>query len=204
MGIVKIWDRGPYTAPVVWGKPLPGSAAEDQAPPGPAPVSPTRIAAAAALVGVLVWALASVMGLGPNLDVVLVAAFGAAGAVRYGRGRRRLAVVTLLAVAVVGIGWIEAVNKAQYGTLALRGAPPLVRWCGATYRPSGVISSEPSTGSGPTETPILRSPSGYAVFGVAPGPGRACAANGALFVDLGSSHYAAYDAGPASHPVLAR
>ncbi len=191
---------------MVWGKPLPGSAAEDQAPPGPAPVSPTRIAAAAALVGVLVWALASVMGLGPNLDVVLVAAFGAAGAVRYGRGRRRLAVVTLLAlaVAVVGIGWIEAVNKAQYGTLALRGAPPLVRWCGATYRPSGVISSEPSTGSGPTETPILRSPSGYAVFGVAPGAGRACAANGALFVNLGSSHYAAYDAGPASHPVLAR
>lgn len=189
---------------MVWGKPRPGRAAEDQAPPGPLPVSPTRIAAGAALVGALTWALASVVGLGPNLDVVLVAAFGSAGAVRHGRGRRRLAVVTLLAVALVGIGWIEAVNKVQYGTLALRGAPPLVRWCGSTYRPTGVVSSEPSTGTGPAETPILRSPSGYAVFGVAPGTGRSCATSGALFVDLGSSHYAAYDAGRSSHPVLTR
>ena len=124
LGIVKIWDCAPYTAPVVWGKPRPGRAAEDQAPPGPLPVSPTRIAAGGALVGALTWALASVVGLGPNLDVVLVAAFGSAGAVRYGRGRRRLAVVTLLAVALVGIGWIEAVNKVQYGTLALTRRSP--------------------------------------------------------------------------------
>jgi hypothetical protein len=133
-----------------------------------------------------------------------VAALGSAGAVRYGRGRRGLAVVTLLAVALIGIGWIEAVNKAQYGTLALRGAPPLVRWCGATYRPSGVVSSEPSTGAGPRDTRILRSPSGYAVFGVAPGAGRSCGTSGALFVDLGQSHYAAYDTGPSTRPVLAR
>ncbi len=190
---------------MVWGKPLPGSAAKDQAsPPGPAAVSPARIVAAAVLVGALTWALASVVGLGPNLDVVLVAALGSAGAVRYGRGRRTLAVVTLLVVALIGIGWIEAVNKAQYGTLALRGAPPLVRWCGATYRPDGVVTSEPSTGTGPRETRILRSPSGYAVFGVAPGAGRSCGASGALFVDLGASRYAAYGPGASSHPVLVR
>ena len=36
--------------------------------------------------GVVTWTLEAVVGLGPSLDVVLVAALGSAVAVRYGHG----------------------------------------------------------------------------------------------------------------------
>ncbi len=84
---------------------------------------------------------------------------------------------------MAGLGWIELVNKAQYGTLALTGAPPLVRWCGNTYQPSGVITAAASTGDGPTYSQILRTPSGYDVFGVALHGQRSCGATSPLFVE---------------------
>ena len=182
---------------MVWGKSLPGTPAVERAPPDPPPeVSPARILAGLVLVGALTWTLASLAGLGPSLDVVLVAALGSAGAVRFGRGAGRVALVTLLVVALTGLGWIELINKAQYGTLALTGAPPLVRWCGTTYRPSGVVTVEPSAGTGPTYTKILQTPSGYGVFAVALGAHRSCgtsATTGPLFVSIGKARYAAYD-----------
>ena len=113
------------------------------------------------------WALESAAGLGPSAVVVAVAALGRAAAVRYGHAVRRVTLITFVIVAVTGLGWIELINTAQYGTLALTGAPPLVRWCGATYKPSGVVTSELSTGPGAVHSTILRTPSGYDVFGVA-------------------------------------
>jgi hypothetical protein len=163
------------------------------APAPNASVSPTRIVVTLGLVGALTWALASGVGLGPSFVVVLVAALGSGVAVRYGRGARRAAVITLLVVAVTGIGWIEVLNKVQYGTLALTGAPPLVRWCGTTFRPSGVIAARPSAGAGPGYSTILRTPSGYDVFGVTPGAARSCGASGPLFVRVGEGRFAAYD-----------
>jgi hypothetical protein len=144
-------------------------------------------------VGALTWAFASVVGFGPDLVVVLVAALGSGVAVHYGRGARRAAVITLLVVGLTGIGWIEVLNKVQYGTLALTGAPPLVRWCGITFRPSGVVSADPSTGAGPKYSTILRTPSGYDVLGVAPGAARSCGASGPLFVRVGQGRFATYD-----------
>jgi hypothetical protein len=94
---------------------------------------------------------------------------------------------------MAGIGWIETLDKVQYGTLALTGPPPLVRWCGTTYRPSGVITAEPSTGAGPRYSTILRTPSGYDVFGVALGARRSCGDDGPLFVGEGAGRFAAYD-----------
>jgi hypothetical protein len=146
-----------------------------------------------ALVGVATWTLASTAGLGPSWAVVLVAALGTAGAVRFAGVARRMAAVTLLVVAVTGLSWIEMVNQVQYGTLSLTGPPPLVRWCGTTYRPSGVITATASTGTGPRYSKILRTPSGSDVFGVAlRGRGR-CVAIGPLFVGVGDGRYAAYD-----------
>jgi hypothetical protein len=182
---------------VVWGRSLPGTPAVERAPPDPPPeVSPARILAGLALVGVVTWVLASPLGLGPRLEVVLVAAFGAAGTIRFGRGAGRVAVITLLVVALTGLGWIELINKAQYGTLSLTGPPPLVRWCGTTYQPSGVVTAQPSAGAGPKYSEILQTPSGYDVFAVALGAQRSCgssATTGPLFVAIGTSRYAAYD-----------
>ncbi len=178
---------------MVWGKPVPSAPAAEGPLAPAAPVSPSRLLAALGVVGAVTWAVESGAGLGPNLVVVLVAALGASGAVRYGRGVRRVALSTLLVVALAGVGWIELVNKVQYGTLALTGAPPLVRWCGTTYRPSGVVTAAPSTGAGPRYSTILRSPSGYEVFGVALGRERSCGRSGPLFVALGGARYAAYD-----------
>ncbi len=162
-------------------------------PAWPASVSPVRAVAALAPVGALTWALVAVAGLGPSLGVVLVAAFGSAGAVLFARGALRLAVVTLLVLSMTGLGWIELINKAQYGTLALTGAPPLVRWCGNTYKPSGVITAAASTGAGPAYSQILRTPSGYDVFGVSLMGQRSCGTTGPLFVELGKARYAEYD-----------
>ncbi|MGD0380706.1 MAG: hypothetical protein ABSC30_12055 [Acidimicrobiales bacterium] len=182
---------------MVWGTSLPGTPAVERAPPTPAPqVSPARILAGLVLVGALTWTLASIVGMGPNLDVVLGAAFGSAVAILLGRGAGRIALITLLVVALTGIGWIELINTAQYGTLSLTGAPPLVRWCGTTYRPSGVVTADPSAGAGPRYTKILHTPSGYDVFGVALGARRSCGTSatiGPLFVAMGRARYAAYD-----------
>ena len=191
---------------MVWGKPLADT------PTGkltslarPAPVSPLLALAALAPVGALTWALVAVAGLGPSLAVVLVAAFGSAGAVLFARGTLRFAVVTLLVISMTGVGWIELVNKAQYGTLALTGAPPLVRWCGNTYQPSGVITAAASTGAGPTYSQILRTPAGYDVFGVALHGQRSCGMTGPLFVELGKARYAEYDTRtPAPAALVAR
>ena len=179
---------------MVWGKPLPGETTRELIrPSAPAPVSPTRVLAGLAVVGVVTWVLEGVVGLGPGLEVVLAAALGSALAVRVAHLARHVAVVTLVVVALIGLGWVELINKAQYGTLALSGAPPLVRWCGTTYEPSGVVTAEPSTGGGPPYTQILRTPSGYDVFGVALGGHRACGAPVPLFVRVGAQRYRAYD-----------
>jgi hypothetical protein len=148
---------------------------------------------ALAVVGVLTWGLESAGGLGPSWKVVVVAAIGSAVAVRYARVTRRVAVVTLLVVAMTGLGWIELINEVQYGTLALTGAPPQVHWCGTTYVPNGVVAATPSTGAGPAYSEILRTPSGDAVFGVALRGRRSCGASGPLFVGVGPGRYAAYD-----------
>lgn len=189
---------------MVWGKPLPGTAVGESGAALPvASVAPTRILGALALVGAATWALESVAGLGPSVAVVLVAAFGSAAAVRYGHAVRRVAVVTLLVMAASGLGWIELVNKVQYGTLALTGAPPLVRWCGTTYAPSGVVTSDLSAGAGPRYSKILRTPSGYDVYGVALATHHSCGSSGPLFVGVGTARYAAYDptSAPAPKPV---
>jgi hypothetical protein len=146
-----------------------------------------------AVVGLVVWTLVSVAGLGPSWDVVLVAALGSAGVVRFAHAARRVAVVTLLVVAMTGLGWIELINKVQYGTLALTGAPPLVRWCGTTYHRSGVVTVAPSTGAGSAYSKILRTPSGDDVFGEALHGHHSCGTSGALFVDVGHKLFAAYD-----------
>ncbi len=179
---------------MVWGQALPGTPTGEWSSPALRPaVSGARVLAALAVVGVATWALVAVAGLGPNLVVVVLAAFGSGAAILFGRGARRLAVATLLVIALTGVGWIELVNEVQYGTLALTGAPPLVRWCGTTYRPSGVVSADPSTGAGPTYTDILRTPSGYDVFGVGLGEKRSCGTSGPLFVAVGPGRYASYD-----------
>ena len=189
---------------MVWGKPLLDAAVGESGAAEPlTAVSPTRILGALAVVGAATWALESVVGLGPILGVVLVASFGCAAAVRYGHAAGRVAIVTLLVFAASGLGWIELVNKVQYGTLALTGAPPLVRWCGTTYAPSGVVTSDLSTGAGSTYSKILRTPSGYDVFGVALATHHSCGVSGPLFVGVGPSRYAAYDSTspPPSKPV---
>jgi hypothetical protein len=179
---------------VVWGKPLPVTPAGESAPGAlPAPVSPTRILGGLTVVAAVTWALESAAGLGPGVLVVVVAAVGGAVAVHYGRAGRRLALITLLVLAVTGLGWIELINTAQYGTLALTGPPPLVRWCGTTFEPSGVVTTGLSTGPGPTYSEILRTPSGYAVFGIALAAQRACGNTGPLFVGVARARYAAYD-----------
>lgn len=91
---------------------------------GAALVSPRRVLAALSVVGVTSWALESAAGLGPSAVVVAVAALGSAAAVRYGHAVRRVTLITFVIVAVTGLGWIELINTAQYGTLALTGAPP--------------------------------------------------------------------------------
>ena len=180
---------------MVWGKPLPSAPAEESATPTPSGwVSPTRVLAGLGLVAGLTWILESPVGLGPGLEVVLGAALGAAVAVRYGRAARRVALITLMVIALAGVGWIELINKAQYGTLALTGAPPLVRWCGTTFKPSGVITSNLSSGAGPKYTKILKTPSGYDIFGVALARHRSCGTSGPIFVGVRPARYAAYDA----------
>lgn len=183
---------------MVWGKPLVVETAGEPVPGASStPVSPARVLTGLTVAAVATWALESVLGLGPSLLVVGVAGFGAAAAVRYGHAAGRVALITLLVVAVSGLGWIEVINKAQYGTLALTGAPPLVRWCGTTYVPSGVVTSNLSTGAGQRYTKILRTPSGYDVFGVALAAHRSCGRTGPLLVRVGTARYAAYDpAGP--------
>jgi hypothetical protein len=172
---------------------LPEASARALARTPPAPVSRVRVLVALAVVGLLIWTLVSVAGLGPSWEVVLVAAVGSAGAVVLARAARRVAVVTLLVVAMTGLGWIELINQVQYGTLALTGAPPLVRWCGTTYHRSGVITVSPSTGVGPAYSKILRTPSGYDVFGEALHGHHSCGTSGPLFVGVGHKLFAAYD-----------
>jgi len=157
------------------------------------PVSRTRVLAGLALVAVVSWVLVAAAGLGPSWEVALVAGLGSAGAVRFARGTRRVAAITFVVVAVAGFGWIEMVNTVQYGTLSLSGAPPLVRWCGATYKPDGVITASTSTGAGPSYSKILRTPSGDDVFGVALRGRGSCGTSGPLFVGVGPGRYAAYD-----------
>lgn len=179
---------------VVWAKPLLVETVGEPVPgASPTPVSPARVLTALTVVAVATWALESMLGLGPSLLVVVVAAFGAAAAVRVGHAGGRVALITLLVVAVSGLGWIELINRAQFGTLALTGAPPLVRWCGTTYVPSGVVTSDLSTGPGPRYSKILRTPSGYDVFGVALAAHRSCGRSGPLLIRVGTARYAAYD-----------
>jgi hypothetical protein len=154
-------------------------------------VSRGRALAGLGVVGLVTVTLES--SLGPSWGVVLVAGLGSGGAVLCARAGRRFAVVTLLVVSLTGLGWIELVNKVQYGTLALTGAPPLVRWCGTTYRPNGVVTSTLAAGGGATYSKILRTPSGYDVFGLALRGRRSCGAAGTLFVGVGPARYAAYD-----------
>ena len=169
------------------------AASKTQTPP---PVSWSRAAAGLAGVGALTVVLVVGAGLGPSWTVALVAATGAGAAVRVARARTRVAVGALLLVAAAGLGWIELVNKVQYGTLALSGPPPLVRWCGAVYRTSGISATAPEVGGEPAYRPILRTPSGAVVFGVGLGPKRACGATLPLFVGVGPARYVLYSAWP--------
>ncbi len=188
---------------VVWGKPLSVAPAAEPSPGvGAALVSPTRVLGALSVVDVTSWALESAADLGPSVVVVAVAALGSAAAVHYGHAVRRVTLITFFVMAVTGLGWIELINTAQYGTLALTGAPPLVRWCGATYKPSGVVTSELSTGRGSTYSTILRTPSGYDVFGVALAGHHSCATSGPLFVGVARGRYAVYDPEAASPAAL--
>ena len=146
-----------------------------------------------AVVGIVVWLLVSAAGLGPSWGVVLIAAVGTAAAVRFAHAGRRVAAVALVVVAMTGLGWIVLINTVQYGTLALTGAPPLVRWCGVTYRPDGIKTATPSSGVGLPYTKILRTPSGHDVFGVTLHGHHSCGRTGPVFVSVGHGRFAAYD-----------
>lgn len=180
---------------MVWGKALPGTPGRETTSATPqARASPGRALIALGLVGALTWTLTSAIGLGPSWEVAVVAALGVAGAVRFARASRRVAVVTMAVIAIAGLGWIEMINEVQYGTMSLSGAPPLVRWCGITYKPTGVVAAAPSTGAGPSYSRILRTPSGYDVFGVALQQHHSCASTtGPLFVGVGTARFDAYD-----------
>jgi len=70
--------------------------------------------------------LESAAGLGPSVVVVVVAAVGGGGRRALRTRRPRVALIAFLALGVTGLGWIELINTAQYGTLALTGAPRVV------------------------------------------------------------------------------
>ena len=103
----------------------PGAPAEDRRRPDPAARVPTRVARRRWRW----WACRLGLGVGdgPRTQPGRGPRGGAWGrrepSATAGR-RRRFAVVTLLVVAVTGLGWIELVNKAQYGTLALTRRSP--------------------------------------------------------------------------------
>jgi hypothetical protein len=133
----------------------------------PAPVSPSRALAGFAVVGAATWMLASVAGLGPSLEVVLAAAMGSAATVRFAHVARPVAVVTLLVVAVIGLGWPELINKAAVrDARAERGSPagPLMRRHLSAER---CRRRRPSAGGGARYSQIFQTPSGDNVLGVA-------------------------------------
>jgi hypothetical protein len=202
--ILNIGGRDPYTRAMAWGrlvqKATPG-------PPSPATPRPAPLLAAGALLAVagIVALLVDPAGWGPTWPVVLVGAVGAAISVRIAHLPRRTALMTMVAVALAGMGWIELVNIAQYGTLSLSGPPPLIRWCGATYQKSAVVVSTPPPADGARDTMILRTPSGYDVFGVAPPRTAACGAQSTLSVEVGTARFIVYDrmaeAPPPTQPI---
>jgi hypothetical protein len=170
----------------------------DDASPGPSrpvPVRPAPVLALGALLAVagLVAVLAAEAGLGPTWPVVLVGAIGAAAALRIAHLSRRAALATMVAVGLAGMGWIELINVAQYGTLSLSGPPPVIRWCGAAYEKSAVAVATPPASDGAPDASVLRTPSGYDVFGVAPERAGACGSQGALFVEVGPARFVVYD-----------
>lgn len=176
---------------MVWGRPGPAGNAADTAEHA---VSAGRAALGLAVVAALTGALVVVAGLGPTWPVVVAAALGAGAAVIVARASGRVAMVAVVLVGVSGLAWIEVVNEVQYGTVALTGTPPLVRWCGATYKPDGMSATRPGAAGTPAYSKVLRTPSGHDVYGVAPRGRRPCAA-GALFVQSGPGRYLVY--GPA-------
>jgi hypothetical protein len=153
------------------------------------PVSATRAALGLAAVAALTAALVTLAGLGPTWPVVAVAAIGAGASVAAARASARVAVVAVVLVGVSGLAWIETVNEVQYGTMSLTGAPPLIRWCGTTYRPDGMSATAPGT---PASSKILRTPSGHDVYGVEPHGRQPCAAGGVVFVESGAGRYLVY------------
>ena len=207
LGIVKIWDFAPYTAPVVWGKPLPGSADRGAGAPGARPpVSPTRISSPPAVV--------AVADLGPRRrgGPRPQSRRGARWPPRVGRSRPLRP-----GAAPPGRGHAprrrpgrDRLDRSrQQGAVRDAGParrPTLVRWCGTTYRPNGVVSSQSVDRARARPRPgLLRLPVGLRrLRRRAWARSSSCATSGPLFVDLGPSHYAAYDAGRPSRPGLAR
>ena len=158
-------------------------------------MSASRAALGLAAVAGLSAILVMVVGLGPTWPVVATAAVGAGVAATVARASSRVALAVVLVVGLSGLAWIELVNEVQYGTASLSGTPPLIRWCGATYKPDGMSATAPGAPGAPPYTRILRTPAGHDVYGVAPQGRQPCSAGGALFVQTGPGHYLVY--GPA-------
>ncbi|HUI04137.1 MAG TPA: hypothetical protein VLZ77_11390 [Acidimicrobiales bacterium] len=174
---------------MVWGRPGPPRETADTAAGA---VRAARAALGLAGAAALTLALVVVVGLGPTWPVVAAAALGTAAAAAMARAPGRAVVAAAVLVGLAGLAWIELVDEVQYGTLALSGAPPLVRWCGTTYRPDGMSATRPGATGLPAYSEVLRTPSGHDVYGVAPRAGRPCAAGGVLFVQAGPGRYLVY------------
>ena len=178
---------------MVWGRPGPAteSATHHQ-------ISPSRLRAVFGLLAVatVTAGLEAVVGLGPTWPVVAAAALGTGAVFALARVSVRVVVAAVVLVAAGGLAWIEAVNLAQYGTLSLSGPPPLVRWCGTTYRPDGIAATAPGPEATPPYAQVLRTPSGHDVYGVAPTVSHPCPAGGALFMEDHPGRWLVYGPAP--------
>ena len=185
---------------MVWGRPAPPTSPDGGPPAAPPPVSPVRALVGLTAAGVLVLGLVAWGHLGPTWPVVAAAAAAVGAAVRLARAARRTALGAAALVAVAGIGWIELVDTVQYGTLSLSGPPALVRWCGTTYRTSGLTTTMPAVEGGPAYAPVLRTPSGEDVYGASAPRGERCGTSLPLFVAVGPARYLLYSSGTVPTP----
>ena len=174
---------------MVWGRP--GPAVESNR----VTVSRLRVVVGLASVAAAGAVLVDLVGLGPSWAVVATAALGAGATFVVARASARVALTAVIVIGVGGMAWVESVNEARFGTLSLTGTPPLVRWCGTTYRPDGMAATAPGRSGPAASTEILRTPSGHDVYAPSsPGP-RPCTAGGALYIEAGPGHWLVY--GPA-------
>ena len=138
--------------------------------------------------------LATVFRFGASWPVVGAVTVGTTVSAFVGGATYRGAIVFTLVVTLVGLAWIETIDVVQYGTLSLVGTPPMVTWCGNTYRPNGSTVGALSRDDGPPWVQMLTTPSGFAVFGTYTGQvGQSCGATGPLYVQTWSGVYATYN-----------